>query len=184
MRLFVDRGYASTTIESIAAEAGVAVQTVYFVFGNKRALLADVLDVAIAGDDAPVPVLERAWVDEVRAEPDPARAVAAIAHHGCQIIRREAPLYRIIRGAAASDPEVAGLLAVYQQRRLSNLSELVRLVGGKGILKPGLDRSRAADILFALFSYELFQLFVLERDWPEPAWEAWIADVLVAQLLP
>src|SRR3982750_2219788 len=82
-RLFVEHGYMATTIEAIAVEAGVAVQTVYFVFGNKRAMPAEALDVATAGGDAPVPVAERAWVEELRREDDPRRIVGAIAREGC-----------------------------------------------------------------------------------------------------
>src|SRR5689334_18601337 len=82
-RLFVEHGYLATTIEAIAVEAGVAVQTVYFVFGNKRAMLAEALDVATAGDDAPVPVAERSWVEELRREDDPRRVVRTIAREGC-----------------------------------------------------------------------------------------------------
>ena len=70
-RLFVERGYVATTIEAIAGEAGVAVPTVYLAFGTKRALLAELLDIAAASDEQPVAVLERPWVDELRHDPDP-----------------------------------------------------------------------------------------------------------------
>ena len=73
--LFVERGYGVTTLEQIAARAGVAVQTVYFHFGNKRTVLKEAVDVAAVGDDEPVALLERPWLDELRAEPDPRRVV-------------------------------------------------------------------------------------------------------------
>jgi AcrR family transcriptional regulator len=57
--LFTEHGYVATTIGAIAARAGVSLETVYAAFGNKRSLLAGLLDVAIVGDDAPVPILER-----------------------------------------------------------------------------------------------------------------------------
>src|SRR5215207_6672140 len=82
LRLFVELGYLATTIEAIAAEAAVAVQTVYFVFGSKRALLTEILDMATAGDEAPVPVVARPWVEEARRESDPRRTVRLIVHHG------------------------------------------------------------------------------------------------------
>src|SRR6266545_4417824 len=69
--LFVERGYVATTIEAIAAEAGVAVPTVYLAFGTKRALLVELLDIAAVGDEEPVALLERPWVDEIRHDPDP-----------------------------------------------------------------------------------------------------------------
>ena len=65
-------GYGSTTLEQIAARAGVAVQTVYFHFGNKRTVLKEAVDVAAVGDDEPVALLERrpGWK---RCAPSPTR---------------------------------------------------------------------------------------------------------------
>ena len=182
-RLFVERGYLTTTIESIAAEADVAVQTVYFVFGNKRALISEVLDIAIAGDDAPVPLLERPWVAELRQETDPRRAVRLLARQASQIIGRQAPLYQAVRGAAAVDPEIAALLAIYQERRLATLTELLRPLAARDALAPGLDLERAADVLYALNSHELYQLLVVDRGWSPAAWEEWLAELLIGQLL-
>jgi AcrR family transcriptional regulator len=182
-RLFVRHGYLATTIEAIAAEAAVAVQTVYFVFGTKRALLAEVLDVATAGDEAPVPILERPWVDEARHEADPRKAVRLIAHHGCRIVARLAPVYEVVRGAAAADPDIAALLLRDKQRRLDNQTELVRMLADKGALAPGRDVAWAADVLFALLSHEMHQLLVVDRGWSLDAWEHWLADALTAQLL-
>ena len=184
MRLFVTHGYRATRIESIAAEAGVAVQTVYFVFGNKRAILAEGLDVAIAGDDAPVPVLERPWVQAAHAETDPKQAIRLIASRSCQIIRREAPIHAVARGAADSDSEIATLLEQYQALRLMTLSELLRPLVEKGALASGLELARATDVAFAMTSHELHQILVVDRGWTETAWEAWVTDALVAQLLP
>lgn len=182
-RLFVRHGYLSTTIEAIAAEAAVAVQTVYFVFGTKRALLAEVLDVATAGDEAPVPILERPWVDQARREADPRRAVRLIAHHGCRIVARLAPVYEVVHGAAAADPDIAALLQRDKQRRLDNQTELVRMLADNGALAPGRDVAWAADVLFALLSHEMHQLLVVDRGWSLDAWEHWLTDALTAQLL-
>lgn len=181
-RLFVRHGYLSTTIEAIAAEAAVAVQTVYFVFGTKRALLAEVLDVATAGDEEPVPILERPWVAEARRETDPRRAVRLIAHHGCRIVARLAPIYEVVHGAAA-DPDIAALLQRDKQRRLDNQTGLVRMLADKGALAPGRDLAWAADVLFALLSHEMHQLLVVDRGWSLDAWEHWLADALTAQLV-
>jgi len=74
--LFIENGYSSTTLDQIAESAGVAVQTVYFHFGNKRTVLKQALDVAAVGDDEPVPVLERPWLQQAQTESDPHRVVA------------------------------------------------------------------------------------------------------------
>src|SRR5262245_11953732 len=74
-QLFLEQGYAATTVDQIAAAAGVAVQTVYFHFGSKRTVLKEVMDVAAVGDYEPVPLLDRPWLREVRDQPDPRRAL-------------------------------------------------------------------------------------------------------------
>src|SRR3954469_20889059 len=99
--LFVATGYGTTTLEQIAERAGVAVQTVYFHFGNKRTVLKEALDVAAVGDDQPVPVLERTWVQEARTATDPNRVVALWVEASRAILDRGAPLMRVLRDAAS-----------------------------------------------------------------------------------
>src|SRR5690349_22484054 len=108
-RLFVDDGYLATTIEAIAERAGVAVQTVYYVFGTKRNLLAAVLDASVAGDVEPVPVLERDWVEALRAEGDATSAVERLVEAMVAIVARTMAIYEVVRRAAA-DPDVSALL--------------------------------------------------------------------------
>src|SRR6478736_4387028 len=114
--LFAERGYLATTIEHVAEDAGVAVQTIYYVFGTKRNLLAAVLDASIAGDIEPVAVLERAWVQSIRAEPDAGAAVVELVAASVAILARATPIYEVVRRAAA-DPEVSELLAETRRRR-------------------------------------------------------------------
>jgi AcrR family transcriptional regulator len=102
--LFAEHGYVATTIGAIAARAGVSPETVYAAFGNKRSLLSGLPDVAIAGDDAPVPILERSWVKELRAEEDPGRRLRLLARNGRLILERTAPVYEVLRGAAPPTP--------------------------------------------------------------------------------
>src|SRR5947208_11121 len=73
--MFVQDGYVATTIDAIADHAGVSPETVYATFRNKRSLLSQLIDVSMAGDDAPVPILERDWVQEMLDEPDLQRRV-------------------------------------------------------------------------------------------------------------
>src|SRR4051794_30134722 len=104
-RLLLDQGYVATTIEAIAEQAGVAVQTVYYVFGTKSNLLAAVLDVAIAGDPDPVGTLQRPWVDALRAETSATRAIERLVDGSVAIVARASPMYDVLRRAAA-DAEV------------------------------------------------------------------------------
>ena len=95
--LFIQRGYVATTIGAIAAHAGVSPETVYATFKNKRALLSQLLDVAIAGDDAPVPILERSWVQQLRDQADPQRRLQILARNGRLILERTAPVHEVLR---------------------------------------------------------------------------------------
>ena len=105
--LFVAEGYHATTLEQIAARAGVAVQTVYFHFGNKRSVLKEAVDVAAVGDDEPVAMLDRPWLEEARAEPDPRRVIELWMGYGRGIMTRVGPIMRVVRDAAVVDPEMA-----------------------------------------------------------------------------
>src|SRR3954451_23616995 len=98
--LFLAEGYLATTIEVVAEQAGVAVQTVYYVFGTKPNLLAAVLDVTIAGDPEPVPTLQRPWVEELRAETNHAQAVECLVDASVAIVARTSPVYEVVRQAA------------------------------------------------------------------------------------
>src|ERR1700756_327095 len=94
-QLFLGQGYAATTLDQVAAAAGVAVQTVYFHFGNKRTVLKEVMDVLAVGDDAPVPLLDRDWVQRVRDEPDLRAALAIWIGNSRVIYGRVAPMMSI-----------------------------------------------------------------------------------------
>src|SRR3954470_24421626 len=97
--LFIADGYGATTLEQIADRAGVAVQTVYFHFGNKRTVLKQAVDIAAGGDDEPVAVLDRPWLERARAETDPEQLIALWARHGRDIFIRIAPIMRVVRDA-------------------------------------------------------------------------------------
>src|SRR6478735_9621832 len=86
--LFIERGYGVTTLEQIAARAGVAVQTVYFHFGNKRTVLKEAVDVAAVGDDEPVALLERPWLDQAKAASEPRRVIELWMANGRSILTR------------------------------------------------------------------------------------------------
>ena len=115
--LFIERGYGVTTLEQIAARAGVAVQTVYFHFGNKRTVLKEAVDVAAVGDDEQVALLERPWLSELRAEPDPRRVVELWMVSSTAIYRRIGPIMAVVRDAAVTDPEMAAQWAVNEEQR-------------------------------------------------------------------
>ena len=181
--LFVERGYVATTIEAIAARASVSPETVYAAFGNKRAVLSELIDVSIVGDDAPVPVLDRSWVLAMRDEPEPRRRVAILARNGRLILERLAPIYEVLRSAADADPPIAALWKRYKVQRHAGQHELVRIVAVGGALRPGLTLKSADDILFAVGSPETYGLLVHDCGWSPRRFERWYADTLARLLL-
>jgi AcrR family transcriptional regulator len=184
--LFTERGWTGTTVEDIARTAEVGVQTVYFTFGNKRALLKEVLDTAIAGDADPVATLDRPWAREVLSEPDPAVQLALQAAGARRILERAAPILEAVRGAAAADPELAELWRTNLQQRHTVQLRFAEALATKadGPLRDGHDAASAADIALTVLGPETYVLLVTGRGWPPTRWERWAADTLVRQLLP
>ncbi|WP_072687229.1 TetR/AcrR family transcriptional regulator [Rhodococcus marinonascens] len=173
--LFTTTGYASTTMKAIAVEAGVAVQTVYFVFGNKRSVLEALLDVAISGDDEPIPTLSRLWVAEAIAEPDPLSQLRIQTRGARLILDRAAPVLLAVRAAAGADPEVAQLWASTCEHHEMVLRHLMTTLADK---VDHLDIDRTVDVGLALLTPETHILLIDERGWSSEEYERWVVDVL------
>jgi AcrR family transcriptional regulator len=182
-RLFVARGYAGTTIEAVAQEAGVAVETVYAAFGSKRALISGLVGMLVGGDDTQIPLLERPGPQAVRRERDPRRQLRAFADDITPILGRVAPLLEVIRCAAATEPELAGLLQQMQRARLANFTRLVEWVASNGPLREGLELADAAETIWTLASGEVYRLLTGDRGWSPERYARWLGDSLVALLL-
>jgi AcrR family transcriptional regulator len=181
--LFLRQGYAATTLEQIAAQAGVAVQTVYFHFGNKATVLKEIVDVLAVGDDEPIPMLDRDWVQQVRDEPDGRRALAIWLSNSRAIFTRVAPIMKIVRDAAGADPEMAAQWQTNQQQRLTAHRTLAQHLAEKQALRPELPQDQAADIIFSLISLEVYLLLTAERGWTPTQWEHWINNTLTVTIL-
>jgi AcrR family transcriptional regulator len=181
-RLFLDRGYLEATIEAVADVAGVAPQTVYYVFGTKRNLLAAVLDASIAGDVEPVAVLERPWFDELGTAGDPASAVERLVEASVAILARASPIYEVIRQAAA-DPDVGVLLQENRRRRRDDQRRLIEVLGRSGHLRPGLDVDTAADVFYGLLNEEVFLLLTGDCGWEVDRLRGWATSLMRHQLV-
>lgn len=181
--LFIERGYAVTTIDQIAARAEVSPETVYAAFKNKRSILSRLIDVSIAGDDAPVPILERSWVQEMREEPDPRQRLRILAKNGRLMLERWTPIYEVLRGAAAADPEIASLWELNKRRRFEGQRALLRILTERSHLREGLSPTVATDVLFAMGSPETYRLLVTDRGWSADRFERWYFDALARLLL-
>ncbi len=181
--LFEDRGYAGTTVVDVAAAAGVAPATVYQAFGTKQAILARVLDEAVAGDDEPAALRDRAWVQQMRALEDPRQRLWMLVRHTSEVAVRTAPLKQVMRDASASEPEVRALIEEDHRRRLETQTALLELAVGAGPLRPGLGREQAAATYFALVSSDGYLLMSRTLGWDLARWRRWLLELLSHELL-
>ena len=151
---------------AIAAEAGVALKTVYLAFETKSGLLRALWHLRLRGDEADAPVAERQWYRDVIAEPDPERQLRLNARNARagQAARREAHA-RHARRAPAPTPDIAALWQRIQDDFYANQRSIVDALDAKGALAPGLDAARAADILWTLNHPDVWHLLVGERGW-------------------
>ncbi|PVZ03427.1 TetR/AcrR family transcriptional regulator [Actinomycetospora cinnamomea] len=182
---FVERGYATTSVASIARAAGVSAQTVYNGFGTKAALLKEGYDLALAGDDADVPLAERPEVRALYAEPEPAAFLHGYARLGRALLDRMGALaVQIGAGALAGDPDLVELRATTDQERLVGTGMVVRRLVELGALSPGLDQDVARDRLWALNSTELWHLLTVTRGWSGEQYEQWVGQAMCDAVLP
>ena len=183
--LFLQCGYASTTVARVAAGAGVSVDTVYDVFGSKRGLLAAVMDVNVGGDDEPVAVLDRELPLRMRAAQDQRTQIAMFASGMAGELERMRPLDDVLRSAAAADPDVAA--ARHEQndvQRHAAMTAVVSWVRARGPLRAGLDEATAADVVWTLASPEVHHMLLETRGWTRRQYQSWLNDALKAALLP
>ena len=179
-QLFLDQGYAATTITEIARVAGVAPQTVYFAFGSKAAVLSAVMDAAIVGDDQDVPLLQRPEVTAVNRVEDPVRRLGRVVQVAADITSRLAPLYELVRSGAVDD-EVREVLDRHEDQRYRTLRALAGTV--EAGLRPDVSVEQATDRLYALLSHDVFWLLVHRRGWSGHQWRRYVETELVGQLM-
>jgi AcrR family transcriptional regulator len=178
-RLFLERGYAATTMNAVAAEAGVSAQTVYKAFGTKAALVKRVVDVTLVGDDEPVPLAEREDVSAAYDELDPRRFLAWYADLGRTLMERLAPLLAVVMGGArAGEAELVELVATMNGERLQGTLMAARRLDELGALRPDLSVEAARDLIWTLNSFEVWDLLVVHRGWTPKAYSAWVGRAM------
>jgi AcrR family transcriptional regulator len=182
-RLFEQHGYATTTIAAIAADANVAVKTVYVAFETKSGVLRALWNLLLRGDEADVPVGERPWYREVLDEPAPERQLRLTAYNSRRVKVRVAGLLEVIRNAAPSDSDIEALWNRIQTEFHANQRAIVESLAAKKSLRRGLSVDRGADILWTLNHPNVWQLLVRERGWSPEEYEQWLGDTARAQLL-
>lgn len=179
--LFVARGYAATSLLAIAEHAGVAVQTVYAVFGSKRELLRQLIESTITGDDEPGSLAERPEAQAVAAEPDAHRRAELDAALSRSFIERVAPIARVATEAAASDPALAEMFeAVKAARRQEMTFAATVLAGPQGLRVP---LEEAAATLYVLYSPQVADMLMGDYGWPPEQYERWMARMLLQTVI-
>lgn len=180
--LFFEHGYHGTSISRIATAAGVAVQTIYNSIGSKSDLLSRVLDYAAAGERAPVsvPTFMR---EQTESESDPAQIIDQLVTFWQGALKRTAPVFQVIREAAAVDPEAAALENDRAAQRLRNYQTAARLLKDRGALRNDLTLDQAAAAIFAIGHPEAYRTLVLEGSWNERQWANWARITLKTMLL-
>lgn len=182
-RLFERQGYAATSMPAIAAEAGVALKTVYVAFGTKANLLSVLWDARLGGDEETIPVFQRAWYRSLLAEPDPELKLRIVAAQARVVKTRSGALLEVIRSASSADVEVAALWSRIQTKLLDVQRSIVGQLNERDALASGLDVATATDILWTLNHPSVWHLLVRERGWTGEQYERWLGDAFCSQLL-
>ena len=180
LTLFMEHGYDDTTIQQVAAAAGVAVQTVYFTFGNKARLLGQVQDRVVLGNAPSEEWAEQPWAAELRSETNPRKLLDLFVKVDSQIKARLSPFIARLGAALPNDPEQA---RVRDARREIFFGTLIDRLLQLRALRSGLSRERALDILHVLNSLEAYVELTERRGWSGDEWRAWLGRVLRAELL-
>ena len=177
--LFMEQGYDDTTIRQVAAAAGVAVQTVYFTFGNKSRLLAEVQDRVILGNAPSEQWTEQPWAAQLRSETDPRKLLDLFVDVDSQIKARVSPFIARLGSALPNDTSQA----FRDARRDVFFGTVIDRLHQLGALRSGLSRDRALDILRVVDSLEAYVELTQRRGWSSEEWRAWLGRVLRAELL-
>jgi len=180
--LFCARGYAGTAMAEIAEAAGVAVQTVYFTFHTKSALLSRAYDFAVMGADEPVEPEKQPWFGAMAAEPHVTKAVRHFVTGVGEITRRVTPLYLVARAAADGDPDTARVMAFHERGRAEGYGEVLQLLCAKAQLRPGLTRERATDLLLLFVGMDVYHVLVSGHGWSHEEWVDWTVQAVGEQI--
>ena len=175
--LFERQGYATTTLEAIAELAEVSPKTIEAVFGSKRALLAEAINPEAFSTSV------KSLIEELLATEDPSRRLSLVAQITRQAYEPLASSLELLRTAGAVAPELAEVRRQIETRRRQNQARLIASLREQGALVPFLSLEEATDVLWALTSYDLYHMLVVEQHWEPERYETWLAQLLAQHLL-
>ena len=184
-RLFMERGYTGATAEAIAAEAGVAAQTIYAIFKNKKRMLVSLMNVSpTTGVEDHTPMPERPSVQAVSQERDPRRQLEMFAQVVATNLDQVAVVSEIMADAAKTEPDFDRILQKLNKQRLEHMTLAVQQVAANGPFRENMDEAYARDTVWTLTSPEVFLLLTQDRGWTKEKYAGWLADTLARVLLP
>jgi AcrR family transcriptional regulator len=184
-KLFMERGYSGATAEAIAVEAGVAAQTIYAIFKNKKRLLVSLMNVSpTTGMEDHTPMAERANVQAVAQEHDQRRQLQMFAQVVADNLEQVAAISEILADAAKTEPDLDRILQKLNRQRLEHMTSAVQDIMANGPLREKIDDTDARDIIWTLTSPEVFLLLTRDRGWSKEKYAQWLADTLTRVLLP
>jgi AcrR family transcriptional regulator len=181
--LFLARGFADTTVEAISTASRVPIATVYRLFKTKTAILKQVIDEAIVGDDTPIPLGDRSVVKDAQAAEDPKAMTAAFAHVARQVFDNTAALRLVLRVAAALDADAAALQDSIEEQRRVGQARVARALASNAFLRRGLKEAEARAIVYALMSIDTYRILSFEEHWSGARYERWLAEALYRLLV-
>ena len=184
-RLFTERGYAGATIEAIAAQAGVAPETIYAIFRNKGKILASLVNFLSASRaEERVPLLERIGPQAVSQERDPRRQLQLFAQVVANNLEGNASISEIILVAAKTDQDIEKIMQQFIKQRRQHMAVAVQQIAANGPFRDNMDEEYAADTVWTLASPEVFLLLTRDLGWPKDKYARWLTETLISVLLP
>ena len=180
-RLFLDGGYAATTVASIAEASGVSVETIYKGFGGKLGLVRAIRERRLAGA-GPVPAEVRSN-QRRRMESDPRALVAEWGRLTAEVAPLVSPILLLVRDAATTDPAMASLMTELDDARLRRMRANARHLHRAGHVREGISLATASDVLWTYSSPELYELLVLKRGWSLSRYGSFVGESIAAAIL-
>jgi AcrR family transcriptional regulator len=180
--LFLERGYARTTMKDIAAQADVARDTVHAIFGSKARVLTSLIDVRLVPDGTVANVTQRPDAQAIKDEIDQRKQIELFAKFIAGISTELRPLFEILRTASAVEPEMAKVFQEMDRFRLSNMRTYARWIAARGPMR--VSSRQAGEIIWALASLDVGRMLCDELGWTESQHARWLSDTLVRTLLP
>jgi AcrR family transcriptional regulator len=180
---FVEQGFHGATVTAIAKRAGVAPQTIYFVFSNKSALISAAIDTAVMGEGEPLAPQETPWFAAMLAEPDAPESLRIFVRGSAEIFARAAGLAEVLRAAALTDEEVRRTYLAHETLRADGFRQVIDMLATKGQLREGLTPKSATDVLLTVLGDSTYHLLTTERGWSQEQVVDWWVGTLPTLLL-